>query len=123
MGRKQGELEAQVLDAIWDLEESGASNLSSAEILKAFSGSKEIALTTLLTVLSRLADKGLVVRDKVDGKSLVFRSAKSRNEATVEALLNLVGEAENPEVVVANFLGALPKKLRGIIVSELDKDN
>ncbi|NBR55430.1 MAG: hypothetical protein EBT82_05695, partial [Micrococcales bacterium] len=103
MGRKQGELEAQVLDAIWDLEESGASNLSSAEILKAFSGSKEIALTTLLTVLSRLADKGLVVRDKVDGKSLVFRSAKSRNEATVEALLNLVGEAENPEVVVANF--------------------
>ncbi|NBQ93526.1 MAG: hypothetical protein EBU06_06315 [Micrococcales bacterium] len=123
MGRKQGELEAQVLDAIWDLEESGASNLSSAEILKAFSGSKEIALTTLLTVLSRLADKGLVVRDKVDGKSLVFRSAKSRNEATVEALLNLVGEAENPEVVVANFLGALPKKLRGILVSELDKDN
>ncbi len=123
MGRKQGELEAQVLDAIWDLEESGASNLSSAEILKAFSGSKEIALTTLLTVLSRLADKGLVVRDKVDGKSLVFRSAKSRNEATVEALLNLVEEAENPEVVVANFLGALPKKLRGIIVSELDKDN
>ena len=123
MGRKQGELEAQVLDAIWDLEESGASNLSSAEILKAFSGSKEIALTTLLTVLSRLADKGLVVRDKVDGKSLVFRSAKSRNEATVEALLNLVEEAENPEVVVANFLGALPKKLRGILVSELDKDN
>ncbi|NDE89122.1 MAG: hypothetical protein EB055_04005 [Micrococcales bacterium] len=123
MGRKQGELEAQVLDAIWDLEESGASNLSSAEILKAFSGSKEIALTTLLTVLSRLADKGLVVRDKVDGKSLVFRSAKSRNEATVEALLNLVGEAENPEVVVANFLGALPKKLRGKLVSELDKDN
>ncbi|NBR61910.1 MAG: hypothetical protein EBT86_09755 [Actinobacteria bacterium] len=123
MGRKQGELEAQVLDAIWDLEESGASNLSSAEILKAFSGSKEIALTTLLTVLSRLADKGLVVRDKVDGKSLVFRSAKSRNEATVEALLNLVEEAENPEVVVANFLGALPKKLRGKLVSELDKDN
>ncbi|NBT48381.1 MAG: hypothetical protein EBT07_11320 [Actinobacteria bacterium] len=84
---------------------------------------QEIALTTLLTVLSRLADKGLVVRDKVDGKSLVFRSAKSRNEATVEALLNLVEEAENPEVVVANFLGALPKKLRGKLVSELDKDN
>ncbi len=51
-GRQQGELESLILDVLW----SAKKGLTSQEILEKANRNSELALTTILTVLSRLED-------------------------------------------------------------------
>lgn len=122
MTRKHGELEAEVLHALWSLEESGATNIGSQDILKTFEPSGSIALTTLLTILSRLCDKELVRRRKLDGKSLVFESVLSRDEQAAASLLELLEGSHNPSLVVANFVDSLSPEIKDALRSSLRKD-
>lgn len=67
--RKQGELESQILGCLWDRPEG----LTSQQIL-ALMGDDDLAITTVLTVLSRLSDKGLVSREQASGRTFLFKS-------------------------------------------------
>ncbi len=71
--RKQGELEAQVLGCLWDRPDG----LSSQQIL-ALLGDDSLASTTVLTVLTRLTDKGLVEKHAGEGRTLMFKAATTR---------------------------------------------
>lgn len=119
MSRKHGELEAEVLRAIWDLEEAGIEQISSNDILSRVSKSGDLALTTVLTVLTRLTEKGLVTRNKIDGKAWSFSSTNTRTAHTATLLKNLLDSADNQEVVMAHFVGQLPASLRQTIQTAL----
>lgn len=121
MTRKHGQLESQVLDAIWDLEESGQEIITSTDVMSRLEGSESMALTTVLTVLTRLADKELITRTKVDGRTLSFRSVRSRSEQAALALIELIEMSENPELVVSHFVGSLPKSLQASLRKNLSK--
>ena len=60
--RQHGQLEAAVLDALWAIDTDEA--LTSQQVQDAVNAAtnSDLALTTVLTVLSRLVDKGMVVR-------------------------------------------------------------
>lgn len=68
-----GELEAAVLSALW----SSAAPLSVREVLAQVKRRPALAYTTVLTVLDRLHDKGLVTREK-EGKAFLYRASASR---------------------------------------------
>ncbi|MFM6966063.1 MAG: BlaI/MecI/CopY family transcriptional regulator [Rhodoluna sp.] len=102
-GRQQGELEQLILDALWD----SASAVSSQQLLDLISPDGELALTTVLTVLSRLADKGLVIREAGQGRSLLFRAAQSREQHTAELMLKIVAGAGNPALAFSHFAQGL----------------
>jgi hypothetical protein len=123
MTRKHGELETQVLDALWSLEETGVSEITSSDILDALGAKDAIALTTLLTVLSRLCDKGLVVRTKSSGRNLVFKSSQSREDQAASALLALLENSNNPDLVVSHFVGSLSPDLKEALRKSLRKKN
>ena len=73
-GRQQGELESLILNVLWGSKVA----LTSNEILEKVNQNNNLALTTILTVLSRLEDKGLVNRKHGDGRSFLFTAAQTR---------------------------------------------
>jgi predicted transcriptional regulator len=99
--RKQGELEASVLSALWDRPEG----LSSQQILSLI-GDEELAITTVLTVLSRLVDKGMVKKQSM-GRSLLFMAASTREKHTAELLLGAMDSVANPALVFSHFAAKL----------------
>ncbi|MEY4019612.1 MAG: hypothetical protein RLZZ590_912 [Actinomycetota bacterium] len=102
-GRQQGELEQLILDILWD----SKSALTSQQILDATSPTGELALTTVLTVLSRLAEKELVIREQGEGRSLLFSATRTREQHAATLMLNLVTNAGNPALAFSHFASGL----------------
>lgn len=102
--RKQGELEAQVLSCLWDRPDG----LTSQQIL-AMVGDDSLAITTVLTVLSRLTDKQLVAKAQHEGRTFLFKATKTREQHTAELLLDAVQQADNPALVFSHFASQLTK--------------
>ena len=102
--RSQGQLEAQVLDALWNAD----AEVTSQQLMDALG--EGIALTSLLTVLSRLTDKDLVARRSGEGRSLLFKAAVSREQYAADQLLKIIGSTENPALAFAHFAKGLDKK-------------
>ena len=64
--KKLGEAELEIMQVIWDAETAVSSNY----ILKKLQGLRKWQLSTLMTSLTRLADKGFVSCDRSTGTNL-----------------------------------------------------
>lgn len=113
--RQQGELESLILDVLW----RAKSPLTSQEILER-AGSGDLALTTILTVLSRLTDKELVVREAGEGRSFMFSAAQSREQHTADLMLKLVAEESNPALAFSAFAKGLTSSQLKALRKSLD---
>ncbi|MGC3995315.1 MAG: BlaI/MecI/CopY family transcriptional regulator [Propionicimonas sp.] len=92
-----GELELAVMDILW----SHAGALSVRDVHDQISADRDLAYTTVMTVLDRLAKKGAVVRN-LDGRAWLYRPARSKvAEVAAEALelLSRLDEWERKEVL------------------------
>lgn len=110
--RLQGELESLILDALWVAEAGDADGksggaLTSQQVLEIVSPDGELALTTILTVLSRLVDKELVTRKPGAGRQLLFCAAQSRERHTADLMLKIVAGADNPALAFSHFASGL----------------
>ena len=113
--RNQGELETAVLSALWDAAEASKSGadqaepkaLTSQEVLKRVAPDGSLAITTVLTVLSRLVDKQLVVRHQGTGRSLLFSAATSPAQHDAELLLKIFEGSSNPLLAFSHFAKSL----------------
>jgi predicted transcriptional regulator len=99
--RKQGELESEILGCLWDRPDG----LTSQQIL-AMLGDDSMAITTILTVLTRLCDKGLVTKAAISGRTLIFKATSTREMHTAELLLSAMDSA-NPALVFSHFTAGL----------------
>ncbi len=104
-GRQQGELEQLILDTLWDSKTA----LTSQKILETVSPDCDLALTTVLTVLSRLVEKDLVTREQGEGRSLLFSAAQTREQHAADLMLSLVSNAGNPALAFSHFASGLSK--------------
>ncbi len=92
-----GELEQAVMDILWSRSES----LSVRDVHDLISAERDLAYTTVMTVLDRLAKKGLALRN-LDGRAWLYRPASSRADevaSEVLELLNRLSPAEQSEVL------------------------
>ena len=104
--RLQGELEQLILDSLWDA--SGA--LSSQQLLEIISPDGELALTTVLTVLSRLTEKGLVTREQGPGRPRRPRGGGEPAAADPEGLRRGEGGAAGRDLLVGGGSRRLPRR-------------
>ena len=82
-----GEAELQVLRALWD---GGPATVR--EVLNHLhTQGRRVAYTTVLTFLTRLAQKGFVKSDK-SGLAYVYRAAVTRNQVTRSRLQTMLNE-------------------------------
>jgi predicted transcriptional regulator len=118
--RQQGQLEAAILDALW----SASSPMTSAQVREAVNSSDEndVALTTVLTVLSRLVDKGQVLRADGEGRALLFSPAQSREQHTASLMLDLFSGSANPALAFSHFASGLTAEQLRHLRASLDDE-
>lgn len=105
-----GDLERAVMDLLWKHQEAITANtlrdLLSQRTSEDNVESRPLAVTTVLTVLSRLEKKGLVERERAS-RPHRYRAVTSREEHTAELMLEVLGSAPDREAVLARFIGTV----------------
>lgn len=105
-----GDLERAVMDLLWEHPEAITANTLRDLLSQRPSGdepdSRPLAVTTVLTVLSRLEKKGLVERER-SSRPHRYRSVTSRADHTAELMLEVLGSAPDREAVLARFIGTV----------------
>jgi predicted transcriptional regulator len=69
-----GELEEEVMNCVWDL-----GPVSVREVHRCLLAKRDIAYTTVMTVMSRLAEKGLLSR-RPEGRAFIYSASLPRDE-------------------------------------------
>lgn len=108
-----GDLEAPVMRQMWTRDVATV-----RDVLEALhAAGRQVAYTTVMTVMSRLASKGLLIRDLV-GKTYIYRAAMDEQHflqmAAAQRVQTLV--AEFGDMAIAQFLtevnGLSPERRR-----------
>ncbi|MFG2793208.1 BlaI/MecI/CopY family transcriptional regulator [Streptomyces sp. NPDC048419] len=113
--RSAGALESEVLATLWSTEDA----LSPAEIQDRLGG--DLAYNTVHTILKRLYDKGLVLRD-VDGRRGAYRPAKNAAEVTAEAMHQALDRGPDPIAALQQFVSGLTPQEEQALRDLLDEE-
>ena len=109
VGQVLGDLESTVIRAVWDSPDSSA-----RQVLESFSGRRNLAYTTIVTVLDRLYKKGLLKRRK-EGKAFLYSPRLTREEfnqaVTRDVLAGLLKERSRPTLATFVELVATDESL------------
>jgi predicted transcriptional regulator len=92
-----GELERAVMDVLWDHGEP----MVVRDVVRALS-ERDLAYTTLMTVLNRLANKDFVRRE-LDGRAWRYAPRASREEYVTQLMLEALSFTGNREAALAHF--------------------
>lgn len=92
-----GDLERSIMDRLWALDTSDAgAALTVREIHDSISEERDIAYTTVMTVLDRLAKKGLVTRER-DGRAWRYQPVSTSEELTAHLLRDSLDHLESTD--------------------------
>ena len=103
IGAGLGELQGQIMPALWRLE-SGTVEQVRAALPRRYRG----AYTTVQTVLNRLAERGLVLREK-SGQAIVYRPRLSEAEYLSRSIEHTLAGASTDarQSALAQLIGGL----------------
>lgn len=97
--RQLGELEALVMIKLWD----SRSPLSVRDVVEQLQSERKWAYTTVMTVLDRLAKKGLLQRH-LDGRSYLYSPALSKADYTAEQMQQVLHSSDDQGTVLLRFV-------------------
>ena len=98
--RTRGSLEQTVLDTVAD----AGSALTPADVRDQLGG--DLAYTTVMTVLTRLTEKGVLVRER-SGRGYAYAAITDQAELAARQMSKVLDAQEDRAAVLARFLGAL----------------
>ncbi|HEX6969371.1 MAG TPA: BlaI/MecI/CopY family transcriptional regulator [Micromonosporaceae bacterium] len=102
-----GDLERAVMDVLWDrCPESGG--LTVREVADALT-TRELAYTTVMTVLDRLAGKGMVERERT-GRAWSYRPAASRDAYVAQLMLEALDLTGSRDAALVRFARSVTGK-------------
>ncbi|GHK01355.1 BlaI/MecI/CopY family transcriptional regulator [Streptomyces sp. NPDC003753] len=101
--RARGELESGVLAALW----AADGPLTAREVRERLPG--DLAYTTVLTILSRLYDKGMLVRHR-EGRGYAYAPARDEASHTAERMHTLLEGGADREAVLTRFVSELSEE-------------
>jgi predicted transcriptional regulator len=97
-----GELESRVMELVWD--RGGWS--TPGEVLAILQEERDLAYTTVMTILVRLWQKGLLERRK-DGRAYAYHPTATREEWTARVMGDLLGIADNRAEALVHFVDGM----------------
>ena len=98
--RADGELETDVLRALWQLDRPAAPG----DVLEEMQ--TNLAYTSIATVLMRLCDKGLATRTRA-GRAYLYAAAASEAELTAQRISSMLDATSDRQSALAGFAKAL----------------
>jgi predicted transcriptional regulator len=109
-----GDLERAVMERLW-----AADAPLTARAVQDGLTARDLATTTVLTVLGRLERKGLVTRER-DGRAHHYRAVGSREDHISELMNDALDAASDRGAALARFLGSIPPEERARLRDLLD---
>ena len=92
-----GDLERTIMDRLWAIDPvTPESALTVREIHERIAAEREIAYTTVMTVLDRLTKKGLVTRER-DGRAWRYLPVSTSEELTADLLRDSLEHIESSD--------------------------
>lgn len=106
-----GSLQTKVMDVLWGAEKP----LKPAEVLGKLGNG--YAYTTVMTILKRLADKGIVVR-KMTGKVYFYSPCSCKEKFIKKNLSGIIGGLVNSygEAAIANFVDVVKNNKEDVVL-------
>lgn len=102
-----GDLERSVMEVLWSSDGALTANeLRDSLALHGDQPGHAVAITTVLTVLSRLERKGFVTRAR-DVRPHRYRALLSREEHTAELMHEVLDRASDRDAALARFVGTV----------------
>ena len=101
--RARGELEGDVLAALW----AANGPLTARQVREALPG--DLAYTTVLTILSRLYDKEMLVRHR-EGRGYAYEPVRDEASHTAQRMRSLLEGGRDRQAVLARFVSELSKQ-------------
>ncbi|MFJ9903369.1 BlaI/MecI/CopY family transcriptional regulator [Streptomyces sp. NPDC101152] len=101
--RARGELESGVLATLW----AADAPLTARQVLDRLPG--ELAYTTVLTILTRLHDKGMLLRHRA-GRGYAYTPARDEASHTAEQMHALLEHGSDREAVLSRFVSELSRE-------------
>ncbi|MCP2337246.1 BlaI/MecI/CopY family transcriptional regulator [Actinomadura rupiterrae] len=98
-----GELERTVMEVCWAREEASLAPATARDVSRALAGERDLAHTTVMTVLDRLAKKGFLDRER-DGRAWRYRPVASREGYVTELMLGALDETGDRDAALAHFV-------------------
>ena len=98
-----GDLEREVMTRLWD----ASGPLTVRQVHDLLIADRDLAYTTVMTVLDRLAKKGVVRRQKAD-RAYLYEPAQTREEMTAAVMLDALSSSTDQDAALAHFVGQLP---------------
>jgi predicted transcriptional regulator len=112
-----GELEAQVLQQLWD----AGGWMTTRDVMDVLDAKRQLAYTTVMTILVKLWKKGLLERTK-DGRAYAYHPTLTREEWTARKMGELLSVADNRAEALSHFVSSIDQRdisqLRRILRSE-----
>jgi predicted transcriptional regulator len=93
-----GELERAIMDVLWEASES----LTVRQVSERLTD-RDLAHTTVMTVLDRLSKKGFARRQR-DGRAWRYRAAESREAYVTELMLSALDQTGDRQAALARFV-------------------
>ena len=100
--KQMGQLEAVVMRRLWDWDRP----VSVREVVDDLQRERQIAYTTVLTVLDNLHRKGLVRRQK-QGRAYVYTAVMSQDDHTASMLEDVLAQTPDRGAALLNFVEQL----------------
>jgi len=100
--RRFGELEAAIMECLW----ARSQPASVRDVLGELHTGKQLAYTTVLTVLDNLHRKGVVTRE-MSGRAWLYQPAYSREEHTAMMLREVLGTSGDRQAALMHFVAEL----------------
>ncbi|HYT81375.1 MAG TPA: BlaI/MecI/CopY family transcriptional regulator [Actinomycetota bacterium] len=99
-----GELEARIMQVLWHRSEPATVRTVHGELTR----EREIAYTTVMTVMDRLARKGMLRRD-LRGRAFAYEPAVSEARYTAQLMHKLLAASRDRRGALAHFVGRMRK--------------
>lgn len=100
--RRFGELESAIMECLW----ARTQPASVRDVLGELHTGKQLAYTTVLTVLDNLHRKGVVIRE-MSGRAWLYQPAYSREEHTAMMLREVLGSSGDRQAALMHFVADL----------------
>ena len=101
---------------LWDAGEP----LTVRQVHERLSRQRDLAYTTVMTVLDRLAKKGVVLQQKAD-RAYKYAAAQSREEMTASVMLDALTSSDDQDAALAYFVGQLPPEALAAAIEAVQK--
>ncbi|MEV5325364.1 BlaI/MecI/CopY family transcriptional regulator [Nonomuraea fastidiosa] len=102
MKRPLGELEATIMDRMWSYRRPA----SVRDVLEDLRKEREIAYTTVMTVMDKLHTKGLLRREPV-GRAYMYEPVSTKEAYTAELMRHALAASGNQAATLVHFLERL----------------